>query len=59
MAAFSTRGLAGIALMVVGTVLFALSINPLRSLNLLIALGAILLTIGTYIVGTDVEGRIV
>lgn len=59
MVAFSTRGFAGIALMVVGVVLFGLSLEPARSLNVLIALGAVLLTIGTYFVGTDVEGSVV
>lgn len=57
---FSTRGLVGIALMLVGTALFASGAMPsLAGFDLLLALAAILLTIGTYLVGTDVSGRIV
>lgn len=60
MANFSTRGLSGVALMVVGTVLFGAALTPaLDGLNLILMLAAIVLTAGTYMVGTDVSGRIV
>jgi hypothetical protein len=60
MAKFSTRGLSGVALMVVGTVLFGAALLPaLAGLDLILMLAAIVLTAGTYLVGTDVSGRIV
>lgn len=54
----STKGLAGLALMLVGIVLFAPGLLPgagqLSTVALLPA--AILLTVGTYLVGTDGGG---
>ncbi|WP_435124726.1 hypothetical protein [Halobaculum sp. D14] len=51
--------LIGVALMIVGTALFLPSIQPLSSQLTAVALApaAILLTVGTYLVGTSEGGR--
>ncbi|MFB6095908.1 MAG: hypothetical protein ABEJ74_00780 [Haloferacaceae archaeon] len=60
MGKFSTRGLSGIGLMLVATAVLGSGLMPgLRNANLLLAGAALLLTLGTYLVGTDVSGRIV
>ncbi|GAB6861871.1 hypothetical protein ACFR97_10935 [Haloplanus litoreus] len=53
------RGLIGIVLMIVGTVAFYPPVFPgtTSTIDLLGVAAAALLTIGTYLVGTDVEGR--
>jgi hypothetical protein len=52
------RGLLGIVLMIVGTVAFLPTVFPgtSRGVDLVAVAAAALLTIGTYLVGTDVEG---
>lgn len=56
----STRGLAGIGLMVVGTVMFGLGLIPsFSALSALLAVAAALFAAGTYLVGTDVPGQVV
>lgn len=58
----SKKGLIGIALMVVGTVLFIPGIsfqNTGVAISATLLAAALLLTAGTYLVGTDVEGRVV
>jgi hypothetical protein len=53
------RGLIGIVLMVVGTVAFLPTVFPgtTRTIDLVAVAAAALLTLGTYLVGTDVDGR--
>jgi len=53
------RGLIGIVLMIVGTAAFLPTVFPGTTLtvDLVAVAAAALLTIGTYLVGTDVEGR--
>jgi hypothetical protein len=55
----SQRGLIGVALMVVGTVAFLPTVLPgtTWTVDLLALAAAASLTIGTYLVGTDVDGR--
>lgn len=56
----STRSLAGIALMVLGTAMFGVGLIPsLSALSALLVLAATLFTAGTYLVGTDVPGQVV
>lgn len=59
MLGLSQRGLIGIVLMLVGTVGFFPAVFPGSTslLDLLLLVAAALLTVGTYLVGTDVEGR--
>lgn len=56
---FTTKGLVGLALMVVGTLAFLPGASPdAGSFGLyLLVPAAILLTAGTYLVGTDGDGR--
>jgi len=53
------RGMIGIVLMIVGTVAFFPTVFPgtTRTIDLVAVAAAALLTIGTYLVGTDVDGR--
>lgn len=57
----SKKGLVGIALIIVGTLLFVP--GTFAESGLLIGLGlaaaSLLLSAGTYLVGTDVDGQIV
>lgn len=56
----STRSLAGIGLMVLGTAMFGLGLIPsFSALSALLAVAAALFTAGTYLVGTDVPGQVV
>jgi len=60
MLGLSQRGLIGIVLMLVGTAAFFPAVFPggmSSPLDLLPLAAAALLTLGTYLVGTDVEGR--
>ena len=59
MLGLSQRGLIGIVLMVVGTAAFFPAVFPgtTFTVDLLALAAAALLTIGTYLVGADVEGR--
>jgi hypothetical protein len=59
MLGLTQRGLFGIVLMIVGTVAFYPVIFPgtASTVDLLSVAAAALLTIGTYLVGTDVKGR--
>lgn len=58
MLGFTTRSLIGLVLLVVGTVAFLPAVFPGTSftVDLLPVLATALLTIGTYLIGTDVEG---
>jgi hypothetical protein len=55
----TTRGLIGIAMMIVGTAAFLPAMSPrtTTTIGLLALAAAALVTLGTYLVGTDVEGR--
>ncbi|MFB6169201.1 MAG: hypothetical protein ABEJ43_10205 [Haloferacaceae archaeon] len=55
----STRTLAGIVLIVVGSVLFVPAIGPQALGWAALVPAALALTAGTYLVGTDVSGRAV
>jgi hypothetical protein len=56
----SQRGLVGVALMIVGTVGFLPVLTPGSSIpDVVLVVAATLLTVGTYLVGTDVSGRAV
>jgi hypothetical protein len=59
MLGLTQRGLIGIVLMIVGTVAFFPTVFPgtTLSVDLLAVAATALLTIGTYLVGTDNEGR--
>jgi hypothetical protein len=59
MSGLGKRSLIGIVLMIVGTAAFLPTVLPgtTRTIGLAAALAAALLTIGTYLVGTDVDGR--
>jgi hypothetical protein len=60
MLGLSQRGLLGVVLMIVGTVAFLPVLTPSSTLSALILVAAAaLLTLGTYLVGTDVSGRAV
>ena len=61
MLGLSTRGLVGIVLMVVGAVAFLPGLSPAAAGRTTFVLlpAAVLLTLGTYLVGTDVGGRAV
>ncbi|WP_049935739.1 hypothetical protein [Haloplanus natans] len=56
---FTQRGMIGIVLMIVGTVAFFPAVFPgtTRIVGMLPLVAAALLTLGTYLVGTDMEGR--
>ncbi|MFB6103048.1 MAG: hypothetical protein ABEJ73_10840 [Haloplanus sp.] len=58
MLGFTQRGLIGIVLMIVGTAAFFPTVFPNTTLtvDMVAVVAAALLTIGTYLVGTDVEG---
>jgi hypothetical protein len=53
------RGMIGIVLMIVGTVAFVPTVFPgtTRTVDLVAVVAAALLTLGTYLVGTDMDGR--
>lgn len=53
------RSLIGIVLMVVGTAAFYPTLFPgaTRTVDLIAIVAAALLTLGTYLVGTDMDGR--
>ncbi|SEA09242.1 hypothetical protein SAMN04488065_1794 [Haloplanus vescus] len=53
------RGMIGIVLMIVGTVAFLPTVAPstTRTIDVLALAAAALLTLGTYLVGTDIDGR--
>jgi hypothetical protein len=53
------RSIIGIILMIVGTVAFLPSVfaGTTRTVDLTAVAAAALLTIGTYLVGTDIDGR--
>jgi hypothetical protein len=53
------RSLIGIVLMIVGTVAFLPTVTPgtTQTIGLAAFAAAALLTVGTYLVGTDVDGR--
>jgi hypothetical protein len=54
------RGLLGAGLMLVGTVAFLPLLGPTSTLpEVLLVAAAALLTLGTYMVGTDVTGKAV
>jgi hypothetical protein len=56
----SQRGVVGVAIMIVGSVAFLPVLTPGSSLpNAILVIAAALLTLGTYLVGTDVSGRAV
>jgi hypothetical protein len=59
MLGLTQRGLIGLVLIVVGTVAFVPPVYPNTSftLDVLVVAATALLTIGTYLVGTDVDGR--
>lgn len=59
MLGFTQRSLIGIVLIVVGTAAFLPAVFPGTSftVDLLPAAAAAVLTLGTYLVGTDVDGR--
>jgi hypothetical protein len=56
---FTQRGMIGLVLMIVGTVAFFPTVFPgtTRTVDMIALVAAALLTIGTYLVGTDMEGR--
>lgn len=56
---FTQRGMIGIVLMIVGTIAFFPTVFPgtTRTIDLVAVVAAALLTLGTYLVGTDMEGR--
>ncbi|WP_251342752.1 hypothetical protein [Haloplanus halophilus] len=55
----SQRGVIGIVLMIAGTAAFFPTIFPRTTMriDLLAVAAAALLTVGTYLIGTDVDGR--
>ena len=59
MLGLTQRGLIGIVLMIVGTVAFYPTLFPgtTRTVDLIAVAAAALLTLGTYLVGTDMDGR--
>lgn len=56
---FTTKGLVGLVLMVVGTLAFipGAGTNPATFAQLLVLPAAAAVTYGTYLVGTEGEGR--
>jgi hypothetical protein len=59
MLGLTQRGLIGIVLMIVGTAAFYPTLFPgtTLSVDLTAVVAAALLTLGTYLVGTDMDGR--
>ncbi|MFB6255226.1 MAG: hypothetical protein ABEH58_00615 [Haloplanus sp.] len=59
MLGFTQRGMIGIVLMIVGTVAFFPTVFPgtAWTVDMIALVAAALLTLGTYLVGTDIEGR--
>ncbi|AXG07860.1 hypothetical protein DU500_16285 [Haloplanus rubicundus] len=59
MLGLTQRGLIGIVLMIVGTAAFYPTLFPgtTLSVDLTAVAAAALLTLGTYLVGTDMDGR--
>lgn len=59
MLGMTLRSIIGLVLMLVGTVAFYPTIfpNTAFSIDLLTVLAAALVTIGTYLIGTDMNGR--
>lgn len=59
MLGLTQRGMIGIVLMIVGTVAFFPTVFPgtTRTMDYVAVVAAALLTLGTYLVGTDMEGR--
>jgi len=55
----STRSIVGTVLMLVGTVGFLLALTPNvpQLLSIALAPAALILALGTYLVGTDMSGR--
>lgn len=55
----STQSIVGAVLMVVGTVAFLLALTPNapQLLHVALAPAALILALGTYLVGTDMSGR--
>lgn len=58
---FGTKGMAGLALMIVGVLLFGVAVLPVAESIALLALvpATLLLVSGTWMVGTSVEGQVV
>lgn len=57
---FSTRSLAGMGLIFVAVALFGAGmVPPLEGFRLVLTLAAVVLTVGTYLIGTDVSGEAV
>jgi hypothetical protein len=58
MLGFTTRSLIGLVLLVVGAAAFLPAVFPGTNftVDMLLVLATALLTIGTYLIGTDVEG---
>lgn len=54
---FITRGLAGLVLFLLGVAAFVPSVLSAGVSSLTLIAAAVLLTIGTVLVGTDVNGR--
>jgi hypothetical protein len=59
MLGLTQRGLLGIVLMIVGTAAFFPTLFPgtTPTIDLVAVAAAALLTIGTYMIGTDMDGR--
>jgi hypothetical protein len=59
MLGLSQRGLIGMVLMIVGTVALLPAVTPriTATVGLVAVVAAGLVTLGTYLVGTDVDGR--
>jgi hypothetical protein len=59
MLGLTQRGMIGIVLMIVGTVAFLPTVFPgtTRTIDMVAVVAAALLTLGTYLVGTDMNGR--
>jgi len=53
------RSMIGIVLMIVGTAAFLPTVFPgtTQTVDLVAVVAAALLTLGTYLVGTDIDGR--
>lgn len=59
MLGLTQRGMIGIVLMIVGTAAFFPTVFPgtTQTMDYVAVVAAALLTLGTYLVGTDMEGR--
>ncbi len=51
------KGMIGLVLMIVGTLAFLPGVTPGAGMGVLVLPAAILLTAGTYLLGTDGDGR--